>query len=89
VKYHHISAEFDRWIAYSINGVINRLPSFSRIRAKRPFFASIPSSFTYILQVAENIKAEKCNIVQISEESQFVPIIQRVVDPTRSKNDRQ
>jgi glycosyltransferase involved in cell wall biosynthesis len=80
VKYHHVYANLDRWTSWVISGALNRFPSFSRVRLKRPLFDSILSYFTYILQVAENIRAEKCDIIQISEESQLVPAI-RAINP--------
>jgi len=42
---------------------------------KRPLFASSLFYFTYILQVAKDLRKEKCDIVHLHNFSQFVPII--------------
>ena len=52
------------------------LKPFSRLRhAKRPFFSSKLNYLGYILQVALDLKRRQCDIVHITNFSQFVPII--------------
>jgi glycosyltransferase involved in cell wall biosynthesis len=81
VKFHHIQSNLDNWSNYFALALLHRFPSYSQISAKCPFFSSGINGFTYSLQVAKSAKAEKCHIIQIAEESQFVPTI-RAINPS-------
>lgn len=80
VKYRRISTAFDTWVGYIVQGAIKRLPRFDPSRRKRPYFACIFNNLTYILKVAKDLKTEKCDIVHIIEESEFISII-RALNP--------
>jgi spore coat protein SA len=84
VKYRHISIFFDKWHTYMSHTVdkLTKIPGFSNLRqsifyhnVKRPFFASNLYYFAYALQVAQDLRKERCDIVHIINFSQFVPII--------------
>jgi len=84
VKYRRISAAVDEWFNYVSKVVdkLGRFPSFHDVRralffsnVRRPLFASNLYYLTYILQVAKDLRAEKCDIVHLHNFSQFVPII--------------
>jgi glycosyltransferase involved in cell wall biosynthesis len=79
VKYRRMSETFDRWLRFLV-GPSRRFPGFDQARRKRPYFASIFQNFTYILKVAKDLQTEKCDIVHIIEESQFISII-RALNP--------
>ena len=70
VHYRRISSAADEWFTY-VSMTADRLFA----HAKRPLFASSLYYLTYILQVAKNLKAEKCDVVHLQNFSQFVPII--------------
>jgi glycosyltransferase involved in cell wall biosynthesis len=84
VRYRRISTAVDQWFTF-ISAALDKLGKFSlfkKIKAfiflrnvKRPLFASSLFYFTYILQVARDLKREKCDIVHLHNFSQFVPII--------------
>jgi glycosyltransferase involved in cell wall biosynthesis len=85
VHYRRISATADDWftyISYAFDKLGRRFPEFRSIRhilffrnVKRPFFASNLYYLAYALQVARDLRKEKCDIVHIHNFSQFVPII--------------
>ena len=84
VQYRRISTAVDEWFTFISKAFdkIRRFPLFQKIKAivffrnvKRPLFASSLFYFTYILQVARDLKREKCDIVHLHNFSQFVPII--------------
>ena len=84
VQYRRISTAVDQWVTF-ISAALDKLGKFSlfkKIKAfiflwnvKRPLFASKLFYLTYVLQVAKDLKKEKCDIVHIHNFSQFVPII--------------
>jgi glycosyltransferase involved in cell wall biosynthesis len=80
VKYRRISVTFYNWFGYVVQGASKRFPGFDYARRKRPYFASIFNHLTYILRVAKDLQTEKCDIVHIHEESQFISII-RALNP--------
>ena len=80
VKYRRISATFDYWLGSGVQRISKRLPGFDYARRKRPYYASILYDFTYILKVAKDLQTEKCDIVHIQEESEFIGII-RALNP--------
>lgn len=49
------------------------LPIFKQTR--RPFFSSRLSYFTYALQVAKDLKTEKCDVVHVHALSQVIPVV--------------
>jgi len=84
VKYRRILDTFDAWYVYVSRAVdkLGKIPGFRNLRhilffrdVKRPLFASSLYYLTYCLQVAKDIRKEKCDIVHIHNNSQFVPII--------------
>ena len=79
-KYRRISASFDYWLGRGVQGASKRFPGFDYALRKRPYFASIFNDFTYILKVAKDLQNEKCDIVHIHEESQFIGTI-RALNP--------
>jgi glycosyltransferase involved in cell wall biosynthesis len=81
VKYRRISAVFDYWLGYVMQGASKRFPGFDYARRKRPYFASIFNHLTYILRVAKDLQTEKCDIVHIHEESEFISIV-RALNPS-------
>jgi len=89
VRYRRISTAVDEWFTFISKAFdkLRRFPLFQKIKAivffrnvKRPLFASSLFYFTYILQVARDLKREKCDIVHLHNFSQFVPII-RALNP--------
>jgi glycosyltransferase involved in cell wall biosynthesis len=84
VRYRRISTVVDEWFTF-VSLALNKLGRFSlfkKIKAvvffrnvKRPLFASKLFYLTYVLQVARDLKREKCDIVHLHNFSQFVPII--------------
>ena len=84
VQYRRISTAVDEWFTFISKAFdkLRRFPLFQKIKSiiffrnvKRPLFASSLFYFTYILQVARDLKREKCDIVHLHNFSQFVPII--------------
>lgn len=84
VKYRRIYTFLDSWFTLLSKTVekIKRFPGLRMLRyilffrnIKRPLFASSLYYFTYALQVAKDLKKEKCDIAHIINFSQFVPII--------------
>jgi len=84
VKYLRISTFFDSWFEYLSKAVdkIERTLRLKNLRhilffrnIKRPLFASKFYYLIYSLQVAYDLKKEKCDIVHIFNFSQFIPII--------------
>jgi len=84
VRYRRISTVIDQWFTFISLALkkLGRFPLFQKIKAivffrnvKRPLFASSLFYFTYILQVAKDLRKEKCDIVHLHNFSQFVPII--------------
>jgi glycosyltransferase involved in cell wall biosynthesis len=67
-------------LGYVVQGASKRFPGFVQARRKRPYFASIFNDFTYSLKVAKDLQTEKCDIVHIHEESEFISII-RALNP--------
>jgi len=87
VEYRRISTAFDEWFRYVDKLGYSRVPGFRNLRrilffrnARRPFFASRLHYLTYALQVAKDLRKEKCDIVHVINFSQFVPII-RMFNP--------
>jgi glycosyltransferase involved in cell wall biosynthesis len=69
VQYRRASPIYDHWLR-------RLLDRFSRFRkAKRPFFASGLNYLGHALQVARDLRAQRCDIVHIHNLSQFMPII--------------
>jgi len=69
VQYRHIPTQIDRWM-------LRLLEKFSTFRSpKCPLFASYLYYIVYALQVALDLRRQKCDIVHINNFSQFVPII--------------
>jgi glycosyltransferase involved in cell wall biosynthesis len=64
----------DQWM----QKLLRRLPIFRG--AKRPLFASPSYYLGYILQVAIDLRKQKCDVVQLFNFSQFVPVI-RALNP--------
>lgn len=81
VKYRRISSGLDYWLEYLMKGARKRLPGFDYARRKHPYVASIFNRLTYILKVAKDLRTEKCDIVHILEESEFISII-RAFNPS-------
>jgi glycosyltransferase involved in cell wall biosynthesis len=93
VCYRRISTLFDDWYT-DLQSVFQKLQRFPRINTlsrkiqsilllhnpKRPLFASKLYYLTYALQVAKDLKKEKCDVVQIINFSQFAPIF-RTLNP--------
>jgi spore coat protein SA len=84
VQYRRFSAAVDQWFTFISAALdkLGRFPLFQKIKTavffrnvKRPLFASSLFYLTYILQVARDLKREKCDIVHLHNFSQFVPII--------------
>jgi len=88
VRYRRVSTAFDEWYTYMSSAIdkLERSPggralsrNIRRIfffrNVKRPLFASSVYYLTYTLQVAKNLKKEKCDIVHLINFSQFVSII--------------
>jgi len=84
VHYRRISTAADEWSTYISTAVdkLGRFPIFRNVRrllffrnVKRPLFASNLYYLTYVLQVAKDLRAEKCDVVHLHNFSQFVPII--------------
>jgi glycosyltransferase involved in cell wall biosynthesis len=84
VRYKRISTIADEWSDYLYAALdkLGRFQIFQNIRrilffsnVRRPFFASRLNYLAYILQVAKDLRAEKCDIVHLHNFSQFVPII--------------
>jgi glycosyltransferase involved in cell wall biosynthesis len=88
VQYRRVSTTFDEWYNYfsyavdktdGLSGLNGLNRNFRRAlffrNAKRPFFASRWYYYNYALQVARDLRKEKCDIVHIQTFSQFVPII--------------
>jgi len=83
VHYRRISTAADEWFNY-ISTAIDKLGRFPRLynvkralffrNVRRPLFASSLYHLTYALQVAKDLRAEKCDIVHIQNFSQFVPV---------------
>lgn len=87
-KYKRISTVFDDWYRYLLIA-LRKLERFNSTRAmghsirrflffrnvKRPFQASKFYYFRYAVQVAKDLKKNKCDIVHLHTFSQFVPII--------------
>jgi glycosyltransferase involved in cell wall biosynthesis len=63
-----------------VQGARKRFPGFDYARRKHPYFASTFNDFTYILKVAKDLQTEKCDIVHIQEETEFISII-RALNP--------
>jgi len=81
VQYRHVSkALFDTLIGQTVFRINAKIPRLEYALRKRPFFASTLHQFSYILRVAKDLQAMKCDIVHIHEESQFIPII-RLLNP--------
>jgi spore coat protein SA len=84
VCYRRISTAVDEWSKFVSLALdkLGRFSLFKKIKAfvffrnvKRPLFASKLFYLTYVLQVARDLKREKCDIVHLHNFSQFVPII--------------
>lgn len=84
VRYRRITTVVDEWFTFIslALGKLKRFQLLQKIKAviffrnvKRPLFASRLFYFTYILQVAKDLKKEKCDVVHLHNFSQFVPII--------------
>ena len=84
VHYRRISTAADEWFTYISAALDNlgRFPRFHNVRralffhnVRHPLFASSLYYLTYVLQVAKDLQAEKCDIVHLHNFSQFVPII--------------
>jgi len=84
VHYRRISTAADEWLNHISTAVdkLGRFPSFHDVRralffrnVRRPLFASSLYYLTYVLQVAKDLREEKCDIVHLHNFSQFVPII--------------
>jgi len=84
VHYRRISTSADEWFTYISTAVdkLGRFPRFHSIRralffrnVRHPLFASSLYYLTYVLQVAKDLRTEKCDIVHLHNFSQFVPII--------------
>jgi spore coat protein SA len=75
IEYRPISSIPDRLL----NKLLASLGSIAFINnnsdAKRPYFASTLSYIGYILQIANDLKKQNCDVVHIHQFSQFVPII--------------
>jgi glycosyltransferase involved in cell wall biosynthesis len=80
VKYRHINAPLDKWLFYLIYGLNKRIPGYMYASRKKPYWESIWPYFTYILKVAKDLKSEKCDIVHIHGETEFIRII-RAINP--------
>lgn len=81
VQYRRISAYADEKFSYIAWGIERKLLKLLRFRNfRRPLFASELYCLTYALQVARDIRSQKCDIVHIHNFSQFVPII-RALNP--------
>jgi glycosyltransferase involved in cell wall biosynthesis len=78
VQYRRISAYADEKFDYIASGIERKLLRFYNFR--RPLFASKLYYLTYALQVARELRSEKCDIVHIHNFSQFIPII-RALNP--------
>jgi len=59
----------DQWM----QKLLRRLPVFHNVR--RPLFASLSYYLGYILQVANDLRPQQCDVVHIFNYSQFVPVI--------------
>ena len=88
VRYRRIPTTFDEWyprLSYILKSLENKsiTSAFARTVThlfffrvtNRPFFASTLYYLHYALQVAKDIRSEKCNIVHIFNFSQLAPII--------------
>lgn len=73
VQYRRMSVDVDEKFAYAARAVDKRLLRFRSF--KRPLFASSFYYLFYALQVAKDLKSEKCDVIHIHNFSQFVPII--------------
>jgi glycosyltransferase involved in cell wall biosynthesis len=88
VRYRRISTALDEWYPwlsyalkslekFSVTSALSRTVNhlFFFRNAKHPFFASTLYYLYYALQVAKDLRKEKCDIVHLFNFSQFVPII--------------
>jgi len=73
VQYRRISVTADEKFIRILSAVYRRLPKSCNFRY--PLFASSLYYLFYALQVAKDLKSQKCDIAHIQNFSQFVPII--------------
>jgi glycosyltransferase involved in cell wall biosynthesis len=92
VKYRRISTAFDKWYEYMSYaadkmernlGLRNLRHALFYRNVKRPLFASSLYYLIYALQIAEDLRRERCDIVYIPNFSQYVPIIRAFNPETR------
>ncbi|MCW4003164.1 MAG: glycosyltransferase family 4 protein [Candidatus Bathyarchaeota archaeon] len=83
VKHHHISSRFDYLTRYFISVVAKQITKFTQVFSRKPFYLSLFNDFVYALRTAKSIKVEKCNIVQIAEETQLIPFIKMINPKTK------
>jgi glycosyltransferase involved in cell wall biosynthesis len=71
-----------RFVTIAPDLILSKLikPFFRLYYVKRPFFASCLSHLGYVLQVAIDLRKQKCDIAHVMNFSQFVPII-RALNP--------
>ncbi len=73
VHYRRIPTNVDEKFIRILSAADKRLLRFRNF--KRPYFASRLYYLTYSLQVAKDLKLQNCDVVQVQNFSQFVPII--------------
>ncbi len=78
VLYRRIKVSTDEKLSYIMWSTTKRLLRYHTFR--RPFFSSSLYCLTYALQVARDLRSQKCDIVHIHNFSQLVPII-RALNP--------
>lgn len=69
VHYRRVSVAVDHWLIR----LLKRFSGFRNVR--RPLFSSGLYYLGYILQVANNLRRHKCDIVHVHNYAQFVPVI--------------
>ncbi len=70
IEYRRFPVKLDRWLR-----AFRLLDRWQVLPAQRPFFASTLYYLGYILQIANDLRQQHCDVVHIHNFSQFVPII--------------
>ena len=76
VHYQHIQVGLDQWFFLKLLRLFGLLKRCSGLKnVKRPYYASSLYYLGYILQVAIDLRKQQCDVVQLFNYSQFVPVI--------------
>lgn len=77
IHYRRVSVVAENWLLKPLK-LVDRLSGYRK--PKRPFFASHLYYLGYALQVANDLRQQRCDVVHVHNFSQFVPVI-RVFNP--------